>query len=188
MIPAIDDKIYTVDEYIQLDETSSIRHEFINGQLYDMSGNSDTHNEMVGNLYFLLRKLLSGSNNKIYFEQVKVKIQGEDYYTYPDVFITNHAVDLQNKYIKQFPVLIIEVLSNSTRKYDTIDKFIQYQKVETLEYYLLVEPELMYVNCFSKDDKGEWQSAIYNKPEDLVPLKILAIDLPLQGIYNLTIV
>ena len=185
MMPATEEKIYTVDEYIQLDETSDIRHEFINGQLYDMSGNSDIHNEMVGNLYFLLRKLLSGTKNKIYFEQEKTKIQGEDYYTYPDVFVTNHPADLQNKYIKQFPVLIIEVLSDSTRKYDTVDKFIRYQKIETLEYYLLVEPELMYVNCFSKDDKEEWQSAIYNKPEDLVPLKVLAIELPIQGIYNL---
>ena len=185
MIQAIDDKIYTVEEYIQLDEASDIRHEFINGQLYDMSGNSDIHNEMVGNLYFLLRNLLSGSKNKLYFEQVKVKIQGEDHYTYPDMFVTNHPDDLQNKYIKQYPVLLIEVLSDSTRKYDTIDKFIQYQKIETLEYYILVEPEFMYINCFSKDDTGEWQSAIYNKVEDLLPLKKLGIELPLQGIYNL---
>ncbi len=185
MIPATEEKIYTVDEYIQLDETSDIRHEFINGRLYDMSGASDLHNEICYNLTFLLKTLLSGKDCKIYMESVKVKIQNEDYYTYPDVFVTNHPEDLQNKYIKQFPILIIEVLSDSTRKYNTVDKFIQYQKIETLEYYLLVEPELMYVNCFSKDDKGEWQSAIYNKPEDLVPLKVLAIELPIQGIYNL---
>lgn len=185
MIQAVDDKIYTVDEYIQLDEASDIRHEFINGQLFDMSGNSDLHNEMVGNLYFLLRNLLAGSKSKLYFEQVKVKIQGENHYYYPDVFITNHPLDLQNKYIKQFPLLLIEVLSDSTRKFDMIDKFIQYQKIETLEYYILVEPDFMYVNCFSKDDKGEWQSAIYNKVTDLVSLNKLGIELPLQGIYNL---
>ena len=185
MIQAVDDKIYTLNEYIQLDEASDIRHEFINGQLFDMSGNSDLHNEMVGNLYFLLRNLLAGSKSKLYFEQVKVKIQGENHYYYPDVFITNHPLDLQNKYIKQFPLLLIEVLSDSTRKFDMIDKFIQYQKIETLEYYILVEPDFMYVNCFSKDDKGEWQSAIYNKVTDLVSLNKLGIELPLQGIYNL---
>ena len=185
MIQAIDDKIYTVEEYIQLDEASDIRHEFINGQLYDMSGASDLHNEICYNLTFLLKTHLAGKDYKVYMEGVKVKIQGEDHYTYPDVFVTNHPDDLQNKYIKQFPKLLIEVLSDSTRKYDTIDKFIQYQKIETLEYYILVEPEFMYVNCFSKDDKGEWQSAIYNKIEDSVPLKKLAIELPLKGIYNL---
>ena len=185
MVPAIDDKIYTLEEFIQIDDSGDIRHEFINGQLYDMSGNSDIHNEMVGNIYFLLRKLLSGTKDKIYFEQVKVKIQGEDHYTYPDVFITSNPDDLQNKYIKQFPVLMVEVLSDSTRKYDTIDKFIQYQKIATLEYYLLVEPEFMYVNCFSKDEAGEWQSAIYNKPADFVPLKNLLVNLPIDSIYNL---
>ncbi len=185
MIHAIDDKIYTLEEYVQLDESSDIRHEFINGQLYDMSGASDLHNEICYNLTFLLKTHLSGKDYKVYMESVKVKIQNEEYYTYPDVFITNHEADLLNKYIKQFPVLIIEVLSDSTRKYDTIDKFMQYQKIATLEYYLLAEPEFMYINCFSKDDNGEWQSSIYNKPEDSVPLKTLGVDLPLQGIYNL---
>ena len=121
MVQAIDDKLYTLEEFIQMDESGDIRHEFINGQLYDMSGNSDIHNEMVGNIYFLLRKLLSGTKDKIYFEQAKVKIQGEEYYTYPDVFVTSNPGDLQNKYKKQFPVLIVEVLSDSTRKYDTVD-------------------------------------------------------------------
>ncbi len=184
MVPAIDDKIYTVEEYILLDESCDIRHEFINGQLYDMSGASDLHNEICYNLTFLLKTSLAGKDFKVYMEGVEVKIQGEEYYTYPDVFITNHPEDLQNKYIKQFPVLLIEVLSDGTRKYDTIDKFIQYQKIETLQYYILVEPEFMYINCFSKDETGEWHSAIYNKPEEFVPLENLSIKLPIQGIYQ----
>lgn len=185
MVHAIDDKVYTLEEFIQMDARGEVRHEFINGQLYEMSGASDLHNEICYNLTFLLKTYLAGKDYKVYMEGVKVKIQGEEYYTYPDVFITNHPSDLQNKYIKQFPVLIIEVLSDGTRKYDTIDKFMQYQKIATLEYYLLVEPEFMYVNCFSKDDKGGWQSAIYNKTTDNVPLKKVSVDLPLQGIYNL---
>lgn len=185
MVPAIDNKIYTLEEYIQLDESGDVRHEFINGQLYDMSGASDLHNEICQNITFLLRSLLAKSSFKIYMEGVKCKIQDNDYYTYPDVFITNHAEDLQNKYVKQFPILIFEVLSDSTRKYDTIDKFIQYQKIDTFEYYILVEPEFMYVNCFSKDETGEWQSAIFNKSDEMLPLKKLSIELPLYGIYNL---
>ena len=82
---------------------------------------------------------------------------GEGYYTYPDVFVTGHPDDLQNKYIKQFPVLIVEVLSDSIRKYDSIDKFIQYQKITTLEYYLSVEPEIMYVNCCRKNNAGKYR-------------------------------
>lgn len=184
MTHATDDKIYTLDEYIFLDEASDIRHEFINGQLYDISVTSDLHNEIVGNLYFYLRNLLRNSLGKIYFENVKCKIQGEEYYTYPDVFITSNESDKENKYIKQHPSLIIEVLSDGTRKYDSVDKFIQYQKIDSLQYYILVEPEVFSVHCFSKDDTGEWQAAIYTKLEEVIELKLLSIQIQLQSIYK----
>ena len=184
MIHAIDDKIYTVDEYILLDEASDIRHEFINGQLYEVSVASDLHNEIVGKIYFYLRNLLKNSSGKIYFEKVKCKIQGEEYYTYPDVFITNQKVDLENKYVKQYPLLIVEVLSDSTRMYDRVDKFIQYQKINTLQYYITIEPEVFVVHCFNKDEQGEWQAAIYTKLEEVIDLKLFSIELPLQSIYT----
>ena len=184
MIQTIGDKIYTVAEYILLDEASDIRHEFINGQLYDMSGATDLHNEITGNFYLLMRSLLKNTSYKVYMEGVKCKIQGEEYYTYPDVFITNDVTDNENKYIKQHPSLIVEVLSDSTRKYDSVDKFIQYQKINSLRYYILVEPEVFSVHCFSKDDTGEWQAAIYTKLEEVIDLKMLSITLPLQSIYK----
>ena len=77
MTQAIDDKIYTVDEYILLDEASDIRHEFINGQLFDMSGTSDLHNEICFNLTLLLKNLLGERGFKVYMENVKCKIQNE---------------------------------------------------------------------------------------------------------------
>jgi Uma2 family endonuclease len=184
MTQAIDDKIYTLDEYILLDEASDIRHEFINGQLYDMSGATDLHNEICFNLTLLFKTLLGKKGFKVYMEGVKCKIQGEEYYTYPDVFITNNESDHENKYIKQHPSLIIEVLSDSTRKYDSVDKFIQYQKIDSLQYYILVEPEVFSVHCFSKEENGEWQAAIFTKLEEVIELKLLSTQLPLEAIYK----
>ena len=184
MLTAINDKIYTVDEYILFDEASDIRHEFINGQLFDMSGTSDLHNEMCFNLTLLFKNLLSKNGYKIYMENVKVKIQNEDYYTYPDVFITKNEADKNSKYIKHFPELIIEVLSDSTRKYDTVDKFIQYQKIESLQYYILVEPEFTYVNCYTKEADGDWSSLVFNNLTDIVYLKNIDIELPIKNIYQ----
>jgi Uma2 family endonuclease len=167
-----------------LDEASDIRHEFINGQLYEVSIASDLHNEIIGNLYFYLKSFFINSAGKIYFENVKCKIQGEEYYTYPDVFITTQKVDLENKYVKQHPLLIVEVLSDSTRMYDRVDKFIQYQKINALKYYITIEPEVFVVLCFTKDEQGEWQAAIYTKLEEVIDLKLLSIELPLQSIYK----
>ena len=184
MTHTTDDKIYTVDEYILLDEASDIRHEFINGQLSDMSGTSDLHNEICFNLTLIFKTLLGKKGFKIYMENLKCKIQGEDYYTYPDVLITSNEADKENKYIKQHPSLIVEVLSDSTRKYDTVDKFIQYQKIASLQYYILVEPEVFSVHCFSKSENGEWQAAIYTKLEETIELNLLSMQLPLQSIYK----
>ena len=184
MTHAIDDKIYTVDEYILLDEASDIRHEFINGRLFDITGDSDIENEITMNVVCAVKSFLNLDEYKIYTKGVKCKIQNEEYYTYPDVFITNNETDKENKYIKQQPSLIVEVLSDSTRKYDSIDKFIQYQKINSLQYYILVEPEVFSVHCFSKDESGEWQAAIYTKLEEAIDLKLLSISLPLQSIYK----
>ena len=184
MTQAIVDKIYTVDEYILLDESSDIRHEFINGQLYDMAGATDIHNEICQNLIIFFRAILEKNYFKVYMEGVKCKIQGEEYYTYPDVFITNNEADKENRYIKEHPILIVEVLSDSTRKYDSVDKFIQYQKISELQYYILVEPEVFSVHCFSKAENGEWQAAIYTKLVEKINLKLLDIELPLMDIYK----
>ncbi len=184
MTNAVDDKIYTVEEYILLEEASDIRHEFINGQLYDMSGGTDLHNEICQNLIIFFRGILEKKEFKVYMEGVKCKIHGEEYYTYPDVFITSDESDKENKYIKQHPLLIVEVLSDSTRKYDTVDKFMQYQKINALQYYILVEPEVFSVHCFSKNENGEWQAAIFTKLEEFIDLKLLSIQLSLQSIYK----
>ena len=184
MAHAIDDKIYTVDEYILLDEASDIIHEFINGRLFEMTDDSDIENEITMNVACGIKSFLNRDEYKIYTKGVKCKIQGEEYYTYPDIFITNDESDKENRYIKQHPSLIVEVLSDSTRKYDTVDKFIQYQKINSLHYYILVEPEVFSVHCFSKDETGEWQAAIYTKLEEVVELKLLSINLPLQLIYK----
>ena len=184
MVQSNADKIYALDEYILLDEKSELRNEFINGRLFEMTGDSDIENEITMNIACRFKNLLHRNENKIYIRSVKCKIQGEEYYTYPDVFITNNEADKESKYIKQQPTLIVEVLSDSTRKYDSVDKFIQYQKINSLQYYILVEPEVFSVHCFSKDEKGEWQPAIYTKLEEVIDLKSLSISLPLQSIYK----
>jgi Uma2 family endonuclease len=89
-VQAIDDKIYTLEQYIQIDESGYIKHEFINGQLYEISGASDLHNEICYNLTHLLKTGLKGKEYKVYMESVKVKILSEDYYSYPDVFVTGN--------------------------------------------------------------------------------------------------
>ncbi len=90
-----------------------------------------------------------------------------------------------NRYVQFQPELIIEVLSPATRTKDMVDKFIQYRKINTLSYYLVIEPQKCLVLCHSKDENGEWDMISYTSPDEIIYLPVLDIALPIQEIYKL---
>ena len=177
-------KIYTVQEYFLLEESGEVRHEFINGNLIEMSGASREHHKICKKLLWFFENLLTHTEYEVYIENMKVKIQNESQYYYPDIFITKEAETNENKYVQFEPELIVEVLSENTRTKDMVDKFIQYRKIKTLNYYLIVEPEKCLVLCHSKDEKGEWDMISYTKIDEIIPFPNLNISLPLADIYK----
>ena len=168
------------EEYFLFEEKSELRHELINRNLYQMSGVSIFHNDIVGNLYLFFRTYLKSTDWKIAFESFKIKTPENNYF-YPDI-----AVCYPNtaRYFSEQPLLLVEVLSDTTRKYDLTDKFIQYQKIETLQYYLCVEPEQQVVVFYSKQQDGEWMAETLTKDEQAVSLPTLNISFSLKDIYN----
>jgi len=115
---------------------------------------------------------------------MKVQIVNENQFYYPDIFITKEPETDANKYVQFQPELIVEVLSNATRTKDMVDKFIQYRKINSLVYYLIVEPEKCLVLCHAKDEKGEWDMTSYTKNDEIISLSSLNISLPVQDIYK----
>lgn len=177
-------KIYTVPEYFLLEESGEVRHEFINGNLIEMSGASREHHKICKNLLRLLENLLKDKGYEVYMENMKVKIQDENQFYYPDIFITKEKETDNNRYVQFEPELIVEVLSETTRTKDMVDKFIQYRKINTLSYYILVEPQKCLALCHNKDEHGEWDMISYTKPDEIINLPLLNISLPLHDIYH----
>jgi Uma2 family endonuclease len=177
-------KVYTVEEYILFEEAGEVRHEFINGNLYEMSGASREHHFICQ--YFLLALLPQclPLGFKVYMENMKLAIPGGNQFYYPDIFITKEKQTEQNKYIQYDPELIIEVLSESTRTKDSIDKFIQYRKIDTLKYYLIAEPEKCLAMCYFKQANGDWDMISYTQKEEIIALPNLDISLQLNQIYT----
>lgn len=179
------EKILSEKEYLLSELQSDIRHEYLNGKLIDMPGESDLHNQLALNFCILLKMLLKNKGYTFFIEGVKVKLPDENKYFYPDIFITKEPLSGGTVYIKEQPELIVEVLSESTRKYDTVDKFINYQRFDSLQYYILIEPETVFISVFSRTENYDWNLLTYSKATDIIQLSQLGISFTVSEIYAL---
>jgi Uma2 family endonuclease len=180
----IKEKSVTVEEYFAGEETSVLRHEFINGQLFEMPGGTKKHNLLVSKIQRLLEDIFVPTHFLIYRENMKVKIANESKYYYPDVFITKESEIDSDPYVCHEPELIVEVSSESTIKTDSVDKLINYQKIPSLQYYLLVDPEKIDIALFTKDIEGGWLSEAFQSAEDTIVFSKLNASLPVKHIYT----
>lgn len=178
--------IMTKEEYIAFEWQSERRHEFINGQLFEMPGEQDINNAIALGIAFFLMQSLSQKKFSVFAHDVKVAIPHEDKYYYPDVFVTNEPRTNENKYIKTAPVLIAEVVSPSSRIYDTVDKYLDYIKIPSLNYYLVVEPEIMHIMLYHRNSEGLWQADIFTQKDQLIYLPSLGIQISVSDIYRTT--
>jgi Uma2 family endonuclease len=184
MRTAESDKIFTVEEYIQYEWKSERRHEFINGQLFEMPGEKDINNEIATELLIILRNFLKEKGYTIYTHDMKVKIHEESKYYYPDLFATKEAKSENNKYIKYEPEIVVEVVSESSQVTDYVDKYIDYTKIPSLQYYMIVEPETILITVYERTEANEWIAHKYTQLKDVVQLDKMNVSFSLQDVYN----
>jgi len=146
----------TVDEYLEGEPRSEVRHEYIGGQVYAMSGGSEAHNILTGNLYTAIRQHLRGRPCKVFMADMKLRlnIAQDDIFYYPDVMVTCDPAD-DAKYFKTEPSVLVEVLSPGTERVDRREKFLSYQRLPSLREYVLVDQEKQAVTCFRRDE--DWR-------------------------------
>jgi len=174
----------TVEEYLEREKSSGLKHEFYYGKLLDMPGNTKLHELIKKRLSRILDTLLEMAGFVTYTSDIKVSSEDGNIYFYPDVVMVKANEQAGDDYIAINPILIVEILSDSTRSYDAVDKYIQYRKIPTLQYYLLVEPDTMLITCLTKQEDGEWLSNIYTKPDALVPLDKLNVSIRVGDVYG----
>jgi Uma2 family endonuclease len=146
----------TPERYLALEATSAVKHELVRGEIFAMSGTSDAHNDVVSNVNGVLRAHLRGRPCRTHFESVKVRVEAADAFFYPDVFVTCDPRDREDPLVKRHPVLIVEVLSDSTADYDRGAKFADYRALESLREYVLIDSRAQVVEVFRKGDAGTW--------------------------------
>ena len=127
----------TSEQYLQMEEHSIVKHEYVDGQILAMAGASDAHVTIAGNLFTLLRSHVRGSGCRVYISDMKARIESLNRFYYPDVMVTCDPNDQETPTYKRFPILIVEVLSESTEAFDRGDKFADYQEITSLHEYVL---------------------------------------------------
>lgn len=151
----------SINDYLQLEAESPIKHEYINGDAYAMAGATDSHVTITGNVFALLRSHLRGSGCRVYISDMKAQIEARNCFYYPDVMVTCDPRDQETSTYKRYPKLIIEVLSDSTEAFDRGDKFADYQTLDSLEEYVLINARQQRVECFRRNAVGRWELQYY---------------------------
>lgn len=154
-------------EYLQEEESSPIKHEYRQGQVYAMAGASNTHVVITGNVFAMLRNHLRGSGCQAYISDTKAHIESMDIYYYPDVIVSCDQRDKTFSNFLRYPCLIIEVLSPTTEAFDRGDKFADYRYLNSLREYVLVSQNRMNVEIFRRNSEGQWVFYSYGKEENV---------------------
>ncbi|WP_414753110.1 Uma2 family endonuclease [Anabaena sp. CCY 9910] len=184
MIASPEPEYLTPEEYLQLEEASPIKHEYINGYAYAMAGATDAHVTVAGNLFVLLRNHVRGSGCRVYIADMKARIESLNRYYYPDVMVTCDQRDQETPNHKKFPCLIVEVLSNSTEAFDRGDKFVDYQEIETLKEYVLINTKRQRVECFKRGDNGLWILQSYTEQDKIFRLNSVDFEGGIADLYE----
>ena len=164
-------------DYLQGELLAETKHEYIDGQVHAMAGGSENHNLLSVNIATELKTRLKGTPCRTFIADMKVKV-GANFF-YPDVMVVCQE-DNQSEYYKTAPVIIVEVLSKSTRRFDQSDKRLRCQRIPSLEEYVLIEQDKGEIQVFSKKD--QWQSFYYYLGDDIT-FSSLGITVRVEDIY-----
>jgi Uma2 family endonuclease len=177
---------FSLDDYLLWEAEQSERHEYLNGEVFAMTGARDTHNTIALNIASALRSALRGSPCRAFIADMKLRIDSANAAFYPDVMVTCDPRDKtpETDLAKQHPVLIVEVLSESTSAYDRGLKFEHYRKIDTLKEYLLVEQDRRHADLFRRrEDDSRWVLYASGATDDVV-LDSVGVQLSMDTLFE----
>ncbi|SMF94938.1 Endonuclease, Uma2 family (restriction endonuclease fold) [Methylomagnum ishizawai] len=152
-------RFFSAEEYLAWEERQTVKHEYLRGEVYEvyaMAGARDAHVTVAGNVFALLKSHLRGTPCRTYIADMKLRVEAADAYFYPDVFVTCDVRDRASDLCKSHPLLVVEVLSDSTSGYDRGGKFASYRRLDDLQEYVLIDPEARTVDVFRRDTTSHW--------------------------------
>lgn len=177
---------YTPEEYLRLEENSLEKHEYFQGEIFSMAGGTPRHNLLVANVTTELNLGLRGKDCAAYSSDIRILVRSSGLYTYADVSVVCGELEMapdRNDTITN-PILIGEVLSPSTEKYDRSQKFELYRGLDSLQTYLLIDQSRAYVELHTKSASDKWVMQTFNNLSQSVTIASLDLAIPLANLYD----
>ena len=181
-------QFYSVAEYEALvrDAKEGERYEYAHGEIIRCEDyTTDKHNQIVLNCFQLLANHFYPKRCRVYTENVRLVIGEDEEYRLPDVMVTCSERDKADPVTKRDPVVLIEVLSPGTAMQDFGSKLDAYRKIESLQAYLIIHPNEVWVRVYHRDASGQWPpDQVYALLDDSIGLDRLGLTLPLREVYR----
>ncbi len=175
------------EDYLTMEEVSPVKHEYFDGEIFQMAGASEQHNTITINIAGELHQQLKKRPCKVYQNDMRLYIEKEGIYVYPDVMVVCGKPDIKKfKSLDNIlnPVLIVEVLSESTADYDKGAKFEQYRTIDSFKEYLLVSQDRKQLTRYTKQSDGSWVLTDFIGDKTQIELSSIECSLSIEDIYD----
>ena len=179
-------KTYTEAEYLAREVDAVIRSEFRDGEIIEMAGGTPAHNRLSIALSSLFWFELRTQPYGVFASDQRLWIPKANLCTYPDVMVIAEPVELKpdRKDTVMNPVLIAEILADSTQGYDRGERFAHYRTIDTFQEYLLIDQYRPYVEHHLRQGARQWLLTEYSSLEDTISLASVTVDLALADLYQ----
>jgi Uma2 family endonuclease len=186
LMSAVPEQYLTVREYLAIERKAETKSEYFNGRMFAMAGGSEPHNLISSNTIGEFRGQFKGRPCRVYGSDQRIKVEATKLYTYPDVsaFCGELEYDDRRRDTLLNPLVLTEVLSKATEKYDRGDKFAHYQRIPSLRDYLLISQKTHRVEHYERQADDSWLLRSYTSLEDVVVLASVNCHLALREIYD----
>lgn len=174
----------SVQEYLAWEAENEIKHEYIDGEVYAMSGGTSKHSRIAANATIAIGRQLGSSICAVHTSDMRVKV-AENRYVYPDLSAVCGVEQFEDEGETSLlnPILVVEVTSPSSIERDRVAKRDIYRDVSSIRAYLVVDQHRVCAELYVRADIG-WLLQVYTDPDDVIPLEMLNCELPLAEIYR----
>ncbi len=179
--------LYSSDEYLEFERAAELRHEYLDGEIYEMAGESLVHSQICINIAGEMRQILKGSNCQALSPNMKVRAETKGLFAYPDLSVVCGEPEFHDdkKDVLLNPKVIIEVLSHSTQRYDQTKKFYRYRKeIPSLTDYILIYQDIAFIEHHEKMADNRWTFNVIEGLDAIFSIQSIGCKIAMSEIYD----